>query len=263
MVRSHRFLIALGLGAALLGCRQQAPDAEAAAPAAADAAQPAAPAPAPADGAQSAVPEDAVLLDFRTADTTKDIPEADQQRIAALVLPAATDKAQVTSSFEGAFTSAGAREQAVVVVPEGASTIDPSPATATLAILDGDKVVATHPLDGNWQWIRKTADIDGDGVQELFLTAGWMQMGESGTSLLVASLADGKYREVETIENVALSNCQANAERPGQGKAQAVVLSLKAGKLSQERFEAPCPPATGKKGWAEDPKPGDYKPVTG
>lgn len=256
-----RLLVALALGATLLGCRQQATGAGAEVPATVDSARPLVQ-PAPVMEAGDAASRDAVLLDFRAPELAKDIPQAEQQRIAASLLPTGANRAQVTSSFEGAFTRAGADEQAVVVVPGGASTIDPHPVAATLAILEGDTVVLAHSLDGNWQWIRKVADIDGDGVQELFLTSGWMQMGESGTSLLVASLAGGTYRQVQVIDEVAHSNCQAKSDQPGQGRAQAVVLSLKAGRLSQQRFEAPCPQTSGKEGWADDPEPGDYKPVS-
>lgn len=260
--RSHAMLV-LAMGLALSACRQEAAGEATTTPAATEAA--AGPAMPVAAGQQK--PADQVLLDFRGKWwDAPEIPEGEQQRIAKLVDPAATADTQLTSRVDGAFTRADAREQAVILVPGGASTIDPFPAPATLAILEGDRVVARHAFgaeDGSWQWIRKAADIDGDGLQELFLTSGWMQMGESGTSLLVASLAGGNYRQVQAIENAVHSNCQAKSDQPGQGRAQALLLSLKAGQLSQERFEAPCPPAGDKAGSPDDPQPGDYKPVAG
>lgn len=262
MMRRSHVLLALATGLGLSACRQEAAQAPAMPAATEPAAEQAVPV---AVGQQK--PVDQVLLDFRGKWwDAPEIPEAEQQRIARLVDPAVTADAQLTSRVDGVFTRAGAREQAVIVVPEGASTLDPFPAAATLAILEGDRVVARHAFgadDASWQWIRTAADIDGDGVQELLLTSGWMQMGESGTSLLVASLAGGKYRQVQAIENVVHSDCQAKSDRPGQGRAQALLLSLKAGQLSQQRFEAPCPPESGEAGSSDDPEPGDYKPVAG
>ena len=220
----------------------------------------------PAQDAPVAAPAAGVLLDFRDpALTRQELPEEEQRVLAKLVDPGSGPEAAATSRMDGAFTAAGRQQQAVIVVPGGASTIDPSPEPATIAILEQGKVVARHTFtgdDSHWQWLLEAADVDGDGVDEMFLGSGWMQMGESGKNLLVASLDGGRFRQLEIIRDVARDDCQARRDAGG-GTAQAAVISASAGELEQARYQAPCPAAEGEEGWAEGPAPQDYMPVKG
>lgn len=208
---------------------------------------------------------DALFLDFRGTHWYQDteIPAQAQRAIRDAVLPGSGTDAQVTSRADGAFTRAGARQQAVMLVPGGASTIDPFPPPATLAVLEDGKVVARHTFDaksGNWQWIRKAGDIDGDGVDELLLSAGWIQMGESATSALLASLSGGDFAQRQLLENVTYSDCEAHAGDPSAGKVEAVRLSVARGNLVAQRYRAACPAPDGE-GMFPDPKASDYRPV--
>ncbi len=249
-------------------CRQPAAGEAETEPAAgrASAQAPAVAVPARAEAAGEAVAASpkAVLIDFRAADwsSAPEPSEAERQRVTKL-LGIAPDDVQLTSRLEGAFTRKGAPQVAVILVPGGANTIDPFPEPATLAVLEGDRVVARHTFgkdDGSWQWLRKAADIEGDGIDELLLTAGWVQMGEHGVNLLAASLAGGDYRRIDVFERVVDSDCQARRD-VGGGKAQAAVISVSGGKLVQARYEADCPRGGAGEGWAGDPAAADYRPV--
>ncbi len=262
---SGLLVLALATSAA---CRQPAASqpATTADPAATQHAPAAKPSPQGSDAAPADAARETVLIDFRADDgwsSTPEPTEAERQRVTRLLGIDAAD-VQLTSRLEGAFTQPDAQQVAVMLVPGGASTITPFPEPATLAVLEGDRVVVRHVFgkdDGSWQWLRKAADVDGDGIDELLLTAGWIQMGESGTNLLVASLAGGDYRQIDVFKRVTDSDCQAKRDTGG-GKAQAAVLSVSGGKLALTRYQADCPPDDGKQGWARDPAASDYRPVS-
>lgn len=208
-----------------------------------------------------------VVMDFRRQDWWEmpEVPGSEQNTIIRLVVGEAVPKGtSVTARINGSFTAAGLQQQAVIVVPEGPSTMAPFPKPSTLAVMQGGEVVAKHTFskeDASWQWPRKAVDLDGDGVDEILVTGGWMQMGESGTSLAVVSMAGGDFTLKQVVDKVAYDDCSASVDQPGKGHNEALVLRASGdGKLQSETYTAPCG-KPGADGNAPPPAEADYKPV--
>jgi len=268
MHRSHGLLLLLGIGMGVMSCAQQ-PASAPAQPAAADrtdavpvapvsaAAGAAAPAPAPV--------KDQVLIDFRGRWwDTPEIAAAEVQRLKRLIDPAAPAEADITSRVDGAFTAPGARQQALMPVPEGASTIVPFPAPATLAIVEGDRVVARHRFsrdDGSLQWVRKAADVDGDGIDEVLLTGGTLQMGEQLTWAVVANMSGGDYRVLQEFAKASDDTCDAHDGDRSKGRVEAAVIAVEGGRLVEHRSRAACTSKRDAQGNYPEPAQGDFKPL--
>lgn len=214
---------------------------------------------------------DAVLLDFR-ADVLAGIapvPPDEQQRLLGLVFDGAVPQdAGISARIDGSFTAPGVAQQAVVAVAQAPSSADPFPAPPTLAILEDGNVVARHAFgkdEAAWQWPLQAADLDADGVDELLLAAGYTQMGETGVSLLVASLKGGKFSRRQVIENVYADDCMARANQAtlGQGRSTAAVLEADGrGGLRERWYAAPCGRLDAD-GNPQAATPGDYQPLAG
>jgi hypothetical protein len=258
---SPRAILAIAIVLVVAGCRQ--PTTGAAQARVADSAT--TPAAGNATDVTTPAAADRVLFDERSVtDWPKPIDEATKEQLLASIYGAgAAADDTIETVWHGAFTAAGTRQQAMLVAHDGGpASIVPFPTPSTLVVLEGGKVVGKLDLpkdDAGYQWIVATADIGGDGIDELLLRSAYMQMGESGASAKLVSLKDGKYAVLQTLERTSYNDCNAaHAKAP---EVEASVVSVRAGKLVSRKYRAACPPEAGNDAARPDPKPGDYQPI--
>ena len=142
----------------------------------------------------------------------------------------------------GAFTEPGSHEQVYLVQEKAAVAIEPFPDTGAplLVVLRDKEPVGFFSLPGDVQYQRLVAagDADGDGRDEVFLEASFMNMGQTSVSLDIASLDKaGDARIVKTLRDVYSDGC----ENPvGARERKAATVSLDGGPRV-ESFGEPCP----------------------
>jgi hypothetical protein len=134
----------------------------------------------------------------------------------------------ISDMVTGSFTAPGQTQTAYVIFTGecGASHAD-SYGSKRVAIFSGQQLVADVDADFKSGIVRKT-DLDGDGLDELLLTAGGMGQ---GTLIEIAALVEfknGRMRVVEDFGTVVYDSCASGF--PGS--------SSKASVLSMSGFEA-------------------------
>ncbi|PYS67453.1 MAG: hypothetical protein DMF69_22980 [Acidobacteria bacterium] len=216
---------------------------------------------------QRTAPPKQILHDFRVDSSTSPtkIPSATQRLVLAKVfrkyltdankcnprfegdLAAARNAGQIAPSVidstTGSFTATGQTQTAYVIsVAECNASHADNFGSDRLAIFNGQQLVANIDLDFKSSIVRKT-DLDGDGIDELLMTSGYMNQGTLTESAALLSFQNGKMQVVADFETVTEDSCASGF--PGS-TAQASVISIVAAmpgkmpKLQQDNYAAGC-----------------------
>ena len=208
-----------------------------------------------------------VLHDFRieSSGTRTKIPNATQRLVLSKVfrkyltdankcnsrfegdLEAARNAGQIAPSIidstTGSFTAKGQAQTAYVIsVAECNASHADNFGSDRLAIFNGQQLVADIDLDFKSSIVKKT-DLDGDGVDELLMTSGYMNQGTLTEQAALMSFQDGKMQVVADFETVTEDSCASGF--PGSS-ARASVISIVAAtagkmpKLQQDNYAAGC-----------------------
>jgi len=208
-----------------------------------------------------------ILHDFRgdSAATATKIPAATQRLVLSKVfrkyltdgnkcnprfegdLAAARNAGQIAPSIidstTGSFTATGQTQTAYVIsVAECNASHADNFGSDRLAIFSGQQLVANIDLDFKSSIVRKT-DLDGDGIDELLMTSGYMNQGTLTESAALLSFQDGKLQVIADFETVTEDSCASGF--PGS-TARASVISIVAAapgkmpRLQQDNYTAGC-----------------------
>jgi len=149
----------------------------------------------------------------------------------------------IIDSATGSFTTAGQTQTAyIIAVSECNASHAENFGSDRIAIFSGQQLIADLDLDFKSSIERKT-DLNGDGIDELLMTSGWMGQGTLILSASLLSFQNGKVQVIEDFETVLEDSCESGF--PGAMR-KASVLSLgnatpgKMPKLQQENYEAVC-----------------------
>jgi len=208
-----------------------------------------------------------ILHDFRvdSAVTAAGIPSATQRLVLSIVfrkyltdankcnprfegdLEAARRAGQIAPSIidstTGSFTAKGQTQTAYVIsVAECNASHADNFGSDRLAIFNGRQLVADVDLDFKSSIVRKT-DLDGDGIDELLMTSGYMNQGTLTQSAALLSFQDGKIQVVADFETVNEDSCASGFPA---SNSNASVISIGAAtpgkmpKLQQDNYAAGC-----------------------
>jgi hypothetical protein len=149
----------------------------------------------------------------------------------------------IIDSATGSFTAKGQTQTAYVIsVAECNASHADNFGSDRLAIFNGPQLVANIDLDFKSSIVRKT-DLDGDGMDELLMTSGYMNQGTLTESAALLSFQDGKLQVIADFETVTEDSCASGF--PGR-TARASVISVGAAtpgkmpKLQQDNYTAGC-----------------------
>jgi hypothetical protein len=143
----------------------------------------------------------------------------------------------------GSFTTAGRPETAYVIsVRECNASHADNFGTSRVAIFAGPQLIADLDLDFKNSIVRKT-DLNGDGLNELLMTSGFMNQGILVEMAALLEFQNGRIRVVEDIGTVTEDSCASGI--PGSS-AKAAVISVverasgKMPRLRIDNYEASC-----------------------
>jgi len=161
--------------------------------------------------------------------------------------------AEIIASATGAFTASGARETAYIITKDNGSRVD-LPGSKKLAVFAADKLVAALDIQGDKD-ILKTTDLNADGINELLLSGGMTNMGETNIALRLVELRNRTLKEIYTVTDAYSDNCGSN-DTEGRASALAIYAAPttrgRFPELRLDTFTAPCAQGT-------DPRPDTYR----
>lgn len=158
-------------------------------------------------------------------------------RNAGQIVPTIVDMAT------GSFTAAGQSQTIyVIAVNECNASHAENYGTKRAAIYSGQQLIANVDVDFKNTIVRKT-DLNGDGVDELLMTAGDMHQGVVDEVAALVEFQNGKFRVIEDIGPVLEDACPSGMQ--GSSTTAAVVSMLgatpgKMPKLRVDNYEARC-----------------------
>lgn len=137
------------------------------------------------------------------------------------------------AAVDGAFTEAGAAQEAVLYLVSLWPRCCPK---VGLAVVEGGRLVRNATFEGTNQGLRAVPDLDGDGLDELVLTGTFGMGGQWTTSMTVLSLgADGPTE----YASAAISDDACAAGHDGSTAAR--ILAAPGPSFSVERYtKASC-----------------------
>jgi hypothetical protein len=149
----------------------------------------------------------------------------------------------IIDSTTGSFTAVGQTQTAYLIsVAEcGASHAD-NFGTDRVAIFSGQQLVTNVDADFKSSFVRKT-DLNGDGIEELLMTSGYMNQGTLTQSAALVTFQGGKLNVVKDFELVTEDSCASGF--PGSN-AKAAVISFeiaapgKMPTLHQDNYASSC-----------------------
>ncbi len=162
-------------------------------------------------------------------------------------LAAARKAGQIVPSImemaTGSFTAAGQVQTAYVIfVSECNASHADNFGTRRVAIFAGQQLVADVDSDFMQNIVRKT-DLDGDGVNELLMTSGYMGQGTLTEMATLVSFPNGRRRVIHEFGSVVEDSCASGF--PGS-TSDASVLYMSdfvpgsMPKLTQENYTSSC-----------------------
>lgn len=194
-----------------------------------------------------------LLLDLRLPESGFTADAGETRRIVEAVYgQGAPEDLALTARVQGAFTAPGARQTAYVLqresarVPHGLEAARPM-----LAVLGEDGRVAAQFVQ-DYERIAAVADVDGDGIDEVFMRADGYHMGQSYAGIELVSLAGGQRQVLAQYPEAWLDAC---ANPAGERYVEAGVIVRGEAGPELRRYRAGCgdgPPA-----------PDDFSPVFG
>ncbi|MCP9496849.1 MAG: protein kinase [Pyrinomonadaceae bacterium MAG19_C2-C3] len=165
--------------------------------------------------------------------------------------------AEVIASATGAFTASGARETAYIVTKDASSRVN-SPGSKKLAIFAADKLVVALDIQGDKD-ILKTTDLNLDGINELLLSGGTTNMGETEIAVRLVELRGRTLKEIYIVTDAYDDNCGGSDIINGGGSINVAAIYTapttrgRFPELRLDTFTAPCAQGT------TDPRPEDYR----
>lgn len=143
---------------------------------------------------------------------------------------------RVTSTATGSFTRAAANQVAYMVfVGECGAPHVVNWGTKRLVILEGQTVAVNLDV-GDYTSIDGSYDLDSDGIGELLLSGGYMQMGESFVWAKLVDAKDGKIHVVRDFKDVVKDSCGA-AYAGSTRTASAIYYTPITGRLPEYRID--------------------------
>jgi len=149
----------------------------------------------------------------------------------------------IIDSTTGSFTATGQMQTAYLIsVSEcGASHAD-NFGSDRVAIFNGQQLVADFDADFKSSFLRKL-DLDGDGIDELLMSSGYMNQGTLTESAVLVNFKGGKWNVVEDFAQVNEDACASGF--PGASVRTSVisysgVFTGGMPKFQQENYEASC-----------------------
>lgn len=162
-------------------------------------------------------------------------------------LAAARKAGQIVPSIfdtaKGSFTAAGQSQTLYVIsVSECNASHADNFGTKRVAIFAGQQLIAEFDVDFYESIARKT-DLNGDGIDELLMTRGYMGQGELTESAALLSFQNGRLQVVHDFSSVLQDTCASL--RPGSYSKASVLYFSDAvpatmPKLSVETYQAGC-----------------------
>jgi hypothetical protein len=149
----------------------------------------------------------------------------------------------IIDSATGSFTAPGQLQTAYLIsVSEcGASHAD-NFGSDRVAIFNGQQLVADFDADFKSSFLRKL-DLDGDGIEELLMSSGYMNQGILTESAALVNFKAGKWNVIEDFGPVNEDACASGF--PGASIKTSVIsypgiFTASMPKLQQENYEASC-----------------------
>ena len=149
----------------------------------------------------------------------------------------------IIDSTTGSFTAAGQTQTAYLIsVSEcGASHAD-NFGTDRVAIFAGQQLVADMDVDFRSSFARKT-DLNGDGIDELLMTSGYMNQGTLTEGAALVTFQGGRLKVIQDFETVTEDSCGSGF--PGSAAKASVIsygttTSGNMPKLQQDNYASSC-----------------------
>lgn len=158
-------------------------------------------------------------------------------RRAGQIVPSILDVAQ------GSFTAARRQETAYVIsVSECNASHADNFGTKRVAIFSGPQLIANVDVDFKSSVVRKT-DLNGDGIDELLMTTGYMNQGTIVETAAMVNFQNGRFHVIEDFGTVSEDSCASGF--PGSSSKASVVLISDAApgrmpKLRMDNYESSC-----------------------
>jgi hypothetical protein len=149
----------------------------------------------------------------------------------------------ITDMVQGSFTAPGQTETAYIIsVGECFASHADNFGSSRIAIFNGPKMVADQDLDFRSNLLRKT-DLDGDGINELLMSSGYMNQGILVESAGLLDFKDGRRNVIEDFGQVAEDSCASGM--PGSEKTASVISAGtappgKMPKLQIDNYKSGC-----------------------
>jgi len=150
----------------------------------------------------------------------------------------------IIDSVTGSFTASGQTQTAYLIsVAEcGASHAD-NFGTDRVAIFAGQQLIVDFDADFKSSFVRKT-ELNGDGIDELLMTSGYMNQGVLTESAALVNFEGGRLNVIHDFEVVDEDSCASGF--PGSS-VKAAVISIgpatapgKMPKLQQDNYTSTC-----------------------
>ena len=149
----------------------------------------------------------------------------------------------IIDSATGSFTAAGQTQTAYLIsVSEcGASHAD-NFGSDRVAIFSGQQLIADFDVDFRSSFAKRT-DLNGDGIEELLMTSGYMGQGTLTESAALVSFQGGHLNVIHDFEQVTENSCASGF--PGSGAKAAVISYVVPApgtmpKLQQDNYASSC-----------------------
>lgn len=148
--------------------------------------------------------------------------------------PALEEDLRALDTAAGAFTEAGASQEAVLYLVSRWPRCCPK---VGIAVMEGDRIVRNLTFEGSIHGLRAVPDLDGDGLDDLALTSSFGMGGSWEESVTLLSLGADGPREHGTAP-VLSSGCGTG--RPDAREEAARVLAAPGPVFSVERYTRAC-----------------------
>ena len=113
----------------------------------------------------------------------------------------------ITDMLQGSFTAAGETQTAYIIsVSECFASHADNFGSSRIAIFTGPKLVADLDLDFKSNVVKKT-DLDGDGINELLMSSGYMNQGILVESSALLGFKNGSVKVIEDFGQVTEDSC--------------------------------------------------------
>jgi hypothetical protein len=149
----------------------------------------------------------------------------------------------IIDSVAGSFTGAGQTQTAYLIsVSEcGASHAD-NFGSDRVAIFSAQQLIANFDVDFRSSFAKKT-DLNGDGIEELLMTSGYMNQGTLTESAALVSFQSGRLNVIHDFEQVTEDSCASGF--PGSGAKAALISYVPVApgtmpRLQQDNYMSSC-----------------------